>query len=695
MNRSLILLALLLAAFGAGSVVAGESSANNLDPWQRCGVTMVGRGGSWIICNGNLDVRGQGYESEPEKGETGIPTTTIPGKGKGEDLSNRDMSGLDLSGKILGNARMVGSRLIGADLRGTDFGFAFLSNAVLDQADLRGASLVGMNLEGASLRGTDLKDVTLFDGNPGPARPVSFFRVWRSLTIDLLPLPDGTYVEDLNIEQLDDKGYITFLRLEGNGANVKDADFTGAKNLSDENLEYVCRWGGERTRASLGGLCAGIPSGGDNPFAEVVYDSFLAVPQVLGLDTESVRHGPCVQLAFSEQVRLRPDALVLQAENPVETIPLRCEYTDSPGQFFTFYPTKPALPGTYRIVLLSGKALDDSHNFLRGDRVLGRVTVPAPAGDGPRTSEPGNTQAILHTAMLAGIQATAERRLDDAERHFQTMLRNIEEFAPANPELAFVLGCLGEIHLDAERLVVADQFLSRAVELSKQRTFSDSLMTGGKSIRIISNLAKLYRLQGRTEEALWLIDKMPEWLEKTFGRFPQDIAKQLFRSGANAYQQNRYTDAEQLIKLSAEVREAILYREQRDLFTSLEALAQIHRAQGRFVEAESCFLRILTEQERNLGADHQTIADLLDKLAGIRVAMGKYSEAEALYRRSMAIREEHPGTENLSLVTTLEDYSRLLRILGRQQESKKIQVQAKKIQVRHEQRAVLPLLFQP
>ncbi|RKH77255.1 low-complexity protein, partial [Corallococcus praedator] len=44
------------------------------------------------------------------------------------------------------------------------------------------------------------------------------------------------------------------------GAVVENADFTGAVNLSEEQREYCCAWGGSKTRSSIPGGCEGIPN---------------------------------------------------------------------------------------------------------------------------------------------------------------------------------------------------------------------------------------------------------------------------------------------------------------------------------------------------------------------------------------------------------------------------------------------------
>lgn len=129
----------------------------------------------------------------------------------------------------------LGVMLAGADLAGTDLRWTDLSEANLVRGNLSNCDLVKSNLSRtilyeAKLCEADLKGARFFYGAVETATPRSRVNP-----------PDY------------DTGANT-------GAVVEDADFTGAQSMSDEQRYYCCAWGGEATRATIPGGCAGIPN---------------------------------------------------------------------------------------------------------------------------------------------------------------------------------------------------------------------------------------------------------------------------------------------------------------------------------------------------------------------------------------------------------------------------------------------------
>lgn len=244
---------------GSSNSLSEAAPHNPSEDVSRPILNIVHRGGEFII--NQLDVYACAEEAE----------TTRPGKGRGADRSGQNLQESKWSSRNLANARFVESKLERADFSHADLRFAFLSGALLDHAVLRDANLSGANLQGTSLKGADLEYVELFDGDVLSSFPVSFFfEACPSITLDFVVLPDGTYIDHLRLEGCSGRAFVTFLLLEGNGANVEGADFSGATGLNDENVEYICRWGGARTRQTLGKRCRQISPQRENPYWAVI-----------------------------------------------------------------------------------------------------------------------------------------------------------------------------------------------------------------------------------------------------------------------------------------------------------------------------------------------------------------------------------------------------------------------------------------
>ncbi|MBE7380035.1 MAG: pentapeptide repeat-containing protein [Leptolyngbya sp. SIO1E4] len=129
----------------------------------------------------------------------------------------------------------LGAMLANADLSSSDLRWTDLSDVNLIRANLGRCDLVRANfsrtiLYYAQLSETDLMGARFFYGTPETASP-------RSRT------------EPPN-----------FTTGEYTGAVIEGADLSGTKRMSEEQRQYCCRWGGERTRATIPDGCEGIPN---------------------------------------------------------------------------------------------------------------------------------------------------------------------------------------------------------------------------------------------------------------------------------------------------------------------------------------------------------------------------------------------------------------------------------------------------
>ena len=164
---------------------------------------------------------------------------------------------------------------------------------------------------------------------------------------------------------------------------------------------------------------------------------------------------------------------------------------------------------------------------------------------------------------------------------------------------------------DREReLALAEQYFNRAIVLQTQFQQQDALANS------LNNLALLYRLQGR------------------------------------------YNDAEPLYLQSLDIRKRQLGDDHPDVATSLNNLALLYKKQGRYNDAEPLYLQSLDIRKRQLGNDHPDVATSLNNLAGLYESQGKYLEAEDLAKQALIIYQnrlgnEHPNTQNAAFTVKL------------------------------------------
>lgn len=129
----------------------------------------------------------------------------------------------------------LGVMLAGANLSATDLRWTDLSEANLIRANLSYCDLVKTNLSrtilcDATLRGADINGTRFFYGRVEEASP-------RSRT-EPPEYSSGKHT----------------------GAVIEGADFTGVVQMSEEQRQYCCAWGGSKTRSTIPGGCAGIPN---------------------------------------------------------------------------------------------------------------------------------------------------------------------------------------------------------------------------------------------------------------------------------------------------------------------------------------------------------------------------------------------------------------------------------------------------
>ncbi len=129
----------------------------------------------------------------------------------------------------------LGLMLSSKDISKSDLRYVDLTGANFIKTNFSGCNLTGANFSGAILcranfRDTDLSKVNFFYGDIATASPR-----------DRNHLPN-------------------FETGEYTGAVVEEADFSHAQDLSEENRQYLCAWGGNKTRRTIAGGCQGVPN---------------------------------------------------------------------------------------------------------------------------------------------------------------------------------------------------------------------------------------------------------------------------------------------------------------------------------------------------------------------------------------------------------------------------------------------------
>ena len=190
---------------------------------------------------------------------------------------------------------------------------------------------------------------------------------------------------------------------------------------------------------------------------------------------------------------------------------------------------------------------------------------------------------------------------------------------------------------------LAIEYLQKAIKLQREFNLELDLAT------TLNNLARLYKSQGRYEEAEPLYIQALEMRRKLLGEEHPYVAITLNNLARLYKSQGRYEEAEPLYLQALEMKRKLLGEEHPDIATTLNNLAKLYKSQGRYEEAEPLYIQALEMRRKLLGEEHPDIAITLNNLARLYKSQGRYEEAEPLYIQALEIRrkllgEEHPNT---------------------------------------------------
>jgi len=145
-------------------------------------------------------------------------------------------------------------------------------------------------------------------------------------------------------------------------------------------------------------------------------------------------------------------------------------------------------------------------------------------------------------------------------------------------------------------------------------------------------------------------------------------AEYLQKWGNAASDAGLYDESQIALEKCLAIRERLLPKDDIDLATTLNNLAELYRSQGKYEKAEPLYQKSLGIWETKLGKDHPDVATSLNNLAMLYMSQGKYEEAEPLYQKSLGIWETKLGKDHPDVATSLNNLAELYRAQGKYEE---------------------------
>jgi tetratricopeptide (TPR) repeat protein len=199
------------------------------------------------------------------------------------------------------------------------------------------------------------------------------------------------------------------------------------------------------------------------------------------------------------------------------------------------------------------------------------------------------------------------------------------------------------------------------------------------TVRLLNDIAQLFRGQARNLEAEPLIRRALEIDENSFGPAHPNVAIRLNNLARLLQDTNRLTEAEPLMRRALEIGEKSFGPEHPKVAIRLNNLAQMLQDSNRLAEAEPLMRRALEIQEKSFKPDHPKLATYLNNLARLLQVTNRLAEAEPLLRRALDIDEKSFGQNHPDVAIDLNNLASLLRDTNRLAEAEPLFHRAVKI----------------
>lgn len=228
-------------------------------------------------------------------------------------------------------------------------------------------------------------------------------------------------------------------------------------------------------------------------------------------------------------------------------------------------------------------------------------------------------------------------------------------------DLAYHLGNLGESLRATNRVIEAEQYFRRALEISRKHY--------GENHEEVASDMNYLALVLEGNEAEQLYRNAIEIYENVESPDQHGLAKCLLNLAQMLTDQRNYEEAEQMHRRALEIFERKLGNDHPSTATSLENFASLFINRSDYEKAKVFLRRALDIREKVLGRDHPHTVRSLGKLASLLTARAEYEEAESFFRKALNINEKMVGKDHPLTVANLNNLAVMLDQKGEYEEA--------------------------
>lgn len=189
---------------------------------------------------------------------------------------------------------------------------------------------------------------------------------------------------------------------------------------------------------------------------------------------------------------------------------------------------------------------------------------------------------------------------------------------------------------------------------------------------VTDNLAVLFSMQGRLDEAERLHKRGFTLLEESLGRDHPTVGRAAGNLAALLNEAGRPDEAEPLLRRALAIADAQAAKDPVSIGIIEDNLAGLLRASGRRAEASAHYERALALFQSALPTKHPRIATARNNFGRYLLDLGKYAEAETELKTALTLSEAIYGTESFNIAVAAANLAEVYTATKRYDEARRL-----------------------
>ena len=253
-----------------------------------------------------------------------------------------------------------------------------------------------------------------------------------------------------------------------------------------------------------------------------------------------------------------------------------------------------------------------------------------------------NDVRLSDTLSALGGLARDKENLTEAVSYFERALTNLQAANSPPSDVASAMDNLGDVYGLLGRFDDGERMLKQALDLF-DRSFGKNAETAPNYDKMLNDLGNLYLDAGRLVDAEAAMRRSLAITRARNGEAHPNVAGTMGNLATVLEHEGRYAEAEKLYQQTLQAYERIFGPNHATTAIGLNNLANVYSAQGRNEAASGLQERVLAIYEKAFGPESPDVGRALNNLANSYMDMGRTAQALDLYRQALVVMERKFG----------------------------------------------------